>query len=350
MEPHHEEHSCCKSEGKAPKPWFLKPLFWLALVSAALIGLSYLIPAFLHFRHSFFEYIRMMAAPIFAGLILGGLIDYFIPKEYISKYLAQGTKRTVFYAAGLGFLMSACSHGIIALSMSLHKKGASGPAVVSFLLASPWANLPITFLLVGFFGAYGLIIIFAALLVSITTGLAFQILDKKGWIESNRHSVKVHSDFSIRKDIAKRAREYRFTAPGFLRDARGVTQSTVALGDMVLGWMLLGIILASLSSAFVPAGIFEKFFGPSILGLLMTLGAATVLEVCSEGTSPLAFEIYRQTGAFGNAFAFLMGGVVTDYTEIGLVWQNIGKKTAIWMLLITIPQVILLGWLLNSLF
>jgi uncharacterized membrane protein YraQ (UPF0718 family) len=64
----------------------------------------------------------------------------------------------------------------------------------------------------------------------------------------------------------------------------------------------------------------------------------------------LAFEIYRQTGAFGNAFVFLMGGVVTDMTEIGPVWKNIGHRTALWMVAISLPQVIFLGWIFNHLF
>ena len=48
--------------------------------------------------------------------------------------------------------MSACSHGILAISMQLYKKGASIPSVITFLLASPWANFPVTILLFGFFG------------------------------------------------------------------------------------------------------------------------------------------------------------------------------------------------------
>jgi uncharacterized membrane protein YraQ (UPF0718 family) len=74
-----------------------------------------------------------------------------------------------------------------------------------------------------------------------------------------------------------------------------------------------------------------------------------VLEVCSEGTSPIAFEIFNQTGALGNAFIFLMAGVATDYTEIGLLWSNIGKRTAIWLPIITVPQILLLGFVLTSL-
>ena len=90
--------------------------------------------------------------------------------------------------------------------------------------------------------------------------------------------------------------------------------------------------------------------GPTVGGMLVTLALATVIEVCSEGSSPLAFEIFKQTGALGNSFVFLMAGVVTDYTEIGLLWQNVGKKTAIFLPIITVPQVILLGILANWLF
>jgi len=90
--------------------------------------------------------------------------------------------------------------------------------------------------------------------------------------------------------------------------------------------------------------------GPTILGLVVTLVLATIIEVCSEGSSPLAFEIYRQTGALGNSFVFLMAGVATDYTEIGLLWTNVGRRTAIWLPVIAVPQVVILGYIANLIF
>ena len=52
--------------------------------------------------------------------------------------------------------------------------------------------------------------------------------------------------------------------------------------------------------------------------------------------------------AFGNSFTFLMAGVATDYTEIGLIWTNIGKKAALWLPIITVPQILILGYLFNT--
>ena len=346
-----DSHSCHTPAGKTPKKrWFQNPLVLTSAGTFLLLALSFLFPFLVHFRIALLEYLRMMWLPIVLGFVAGGLMDYYIPQEYISKFLAARGKRTIFYSTALGFLASACSHGIIALSMELHKKGASGPAVVSFLLASPWANLPITILLIGFFGPKGFFIIGGALLVSTVTGLLFQILDRKGWIESNPNSVPVNEDFSILEHIRERLRGSQMDVSAFKNAFRGVSRGMFSLADMILWWIIVGMVLASLISAFVPESIFHRFLGPSFIGLLVTLGAAAVLEICSEGTAPLAFEIYRQTGAFGNAFAFLMGGVVTDYTEVGLVWMNLGRKTALWMLALTIPQVLLLGWLFNLFF
>jgi uncharacterized membrane protein YraQ (UPF0718 family) len=108
-------------------------------------------------------------------------------------------------------------------------------------------------------------------------------------------------------------------------------------------------LIAAIIGAYVPGHIFMKYFGPSFLGLLLTLIFATIIEVCSEGSSPIAFEIFNKVGTLGNPFVFLMAGVVTDYTEIGLIWSNIGKKTAIWLPIITVPQVLLIGYLFNIL-
>lgn len=337
----------CKEHGKK-KPWYRTGLFLISGLTLVLLGASFLLPVLEGFRRTFWDYARMMFWPVAAGFFAGGLIDHYVPAEYISKHLSIPKKRTIFYSVGLGFLMSACCHGILAIAMEIHKKGASGPAVVSFLLASPWANLPITILLFGFFGIKAFLIVFGAIAIALITGLLMQPLDRVGWIEKNRHSMEVEEAFSIWRDILRRFRDHEYSHENFWKAFNGVFGGAMSLAAMVLPWVLIGIVLGGLVTTFVPEHVFHHFLGTTFLGLLVTMGAATLLEVCSEGTSPLAFTLYQQTGAFGNVFAFLMGGVVTDMTEIGLVWKNLGPKTAFWMLAISLPQVLLLGWIFNK--
>jgi len=204
-------------------------------------------------------------------------------------------------------------------------------------------------MLIGFFGLKGLFIIFAAIIVAINTGFIFMLLEKKGLIEKNKNIVEISEQFSILNDFKVRLKNCRFGLNTIIADFKGVIRGTLALSGMVLWWIILGILFASIAGAYIPVHFFHRFMGPTLLGLIVTLGLATIIEVCSEGSSPLAFEIYRQTNALGNSFVFLMAGVATDYTEIGLLWTNVGRRTAMWLPVITVPQVVALGYIMNTL-
>jgi uncharacterized membrane protein YraQ (UPF0718 family)/YHS domain-containing protein len=324
--------------------------FIVAGVLTLLVLSSYVIPFLEPFRMSLWMYFKTIWWAILLGLFFGGIVDHYVPREYVSHILSSPEKRTIFYSVFLGFLMSTCSHGILTLSIELHKKGASNPAVVAFLLAAPWANTSITIMLIGFFGAKALFIILSAIVIAIITGFIFQILERKNLIEKNENSVESEEGFSIINDIKKRYKTYRFSTRTTKTDIKGIYSGMTSLSNMVLWWILIGMGIASAAGTYVPSNIFQNYMGPTIAGLAVTLILATIIEVCSEGSAPMAFEIFKQTGALGNSFVFLMAGVVTDYTEIGLIWHNVGKKTAIWLPIVTVPQVVLLGVIANIIF
>ena len=348
-----DEKYSSNSAIKKETPWFKERLFIVIVVTLLLLVIGFLHPLLKPFFEAFIDYLALIWWAIILGLLIGGVIDYFIPREYIRKYLSRHQKRTIIYSIIFGFLMSACSHGILAIAIELYKKGASTSSVISFLLASPWANLPITILLFGFFGVKAAFIVISALIISIITGLIYQVLERKGMVECNSckmgEDIPVLTDFSIRKDIRRRWKEYHFTMKNNINAMKGTLQGSWSLTRMILWWLIVGMIMASFARAYIPQHLFVEYMGPTFLGLAITLFFATIIEVCSEGSSPLAFEIFNQTGAFGNSFTFLMAGVATDYTEIGLIWHNIGKRAALWLPIITVPQILLLGYLFNIL-
>ncbi len=330
------------------EPFFKNKVFLLASATIATYVASGMISGLGKLHNVLSMYLGKIAIPVLLGLFLGGVIEWLVPREYISHILAGKKKRTILYSVLAGFLMSACSHGILALSMQLYKKGASTSSVVAFLLASPWANLPITILMFGFFGLKALYIIVGALFVAVLTGYLFQFFERQDMVEHNPHTVRIAKRFSILADIRARRKRIVLSSTSVMAAWRTVWGGTISLANMVLWWILLGALLSSLAGAFIPEHFMHQYMGASLLGLCITLFIATIMEICSEGTAPLAFEIYRQTGAFGNVFVFLMAGVVTDYTEIGILWSNIGRRTALLMPLIAVPQVIILGILFNS--
>lgn len=346
-----EDKYCPSCASKAGTPWYKEKLFIVTLVALILLFLGYFQPLLKPFFDAFIDYLVLIWWAILLGFFIGGIIDYFIPRKYIQKYLSRHQKRTIIYSILFGFLMSACSHGILAIAIELYKKGASTSSVVAFLLASPWANLPITFLLFGFFGLRAFLIVVSALVIAVITGLIYQVLERKGMVECNSckmgEDMPVLTDFSIMKDVKRRFKEYKFTTENNIKAIKGTLLGSWALTKMVMWWLVIGMIMASFARGYIPPHLFMEYMGPTILGLLVTLFFATIIEVCSEGSSPLAFEIYNQTGAFGNSFVFLTSGVITDMTELGLIWHNIGKRAALWLPVITVPQALLIGYLFN---
>lgn len=306
-------------------------------IFVAVLLLSFL-PGLAALNDSMLSYLEIVWWAVLLGLVLGGMIDYFVPDGVVVRALGKRSKITLVNAVLAGFLMSACSHGILAIAIQLYKKGASVPAVITFLLASPWANLPMTVLLFGFFGWQALLFVGGAMAIALVTGLLFTLLDQFGLIEAPAKDVEA-------EDVSwDRLKNFDLQ-----ESAKGVAIGFVSLANMVLWWILIGILAASLIGAYVPEHWFMEYMGPDFTGMLVVLLFATVLEVCSEGTSPLAFEIFNKTAVLGNPFVFLMAGVATDYTEIGLLWTNIGKRTAIWLPIVTVPQILLVGMWFNSL-
>ena len=316
-----------------PRPG--RKLLIVSVIFLAVLLLSFA-PPFAPLNDSLLDYLAVVWWAVLLGLLLGGIIDYFVPDGFIIRALGGNDGRSLLNAVFAGLLMSACSHGILAIAIQLYKKGAGVPAVITFLLASPWANVPVTLLLFSFFGWKALLIVAGAMLVALVSGVIFTALHRLGWIESASAAVDA--------DAVSWERVRNIEAKAALK---GVAAGAMSLANMVLWWILIGILLAALIGAYVPEHWFMRFLGPDFLGMLSTLAFATVLEVCSEGTSPIAFELYRNLGVLGNPFIFLMAGVATDYTEIGLLWTNIGRRTAIWLPVVSVPQIMILGYFLN---
>ncbi len=331
--------SCCSKNQK----WYKKGLFLAFLLSFLSILLTPFFSQTAFIWPHFTEFIRITWWIILLGLFIGGTIDHFVPKIYIESLLSQKKKRTILNAVIIGILLSTCCHGVLAISIQLYKKGASIASIITLLLAAPWANFPITLLLLRFFGFRGFLIVSAAVVIAIITGLIFQYFERHHIIESSPYESELIKDINIMSDFRIRWAEHRFTVTQIKEDIKGTLAGMWSLTQMVMWWFGIAIAMATFISALVPHHFFMEYLNASPLGLFFTLCFATVLEVCSEGTSILAFELYRKTNAIGNVFVFLMAGVATDYTEIGLLWSNVGKRTALLLPLVTLPQIILIG-------
>ncbi|NNC54296.1 MAG: ATPase, partial [Pseudomonadales bacterium] len=159
---------------------------------------------------------------------------------------------------------------------------------------------------------------------------------------SARQSMPEH--FAFWPEARRRIKHTQFSAIFF----RSMILDGLRESRMVMRWILFGIVLASLVRAFVSPEQFGTFFGPTLAGLGLTVLVATIMEVCSEGSTPIAADLLTRAKAPGNSFAFLMTGVATDYTEIMVMKDTTRSwKIALFLPLLTVPQVLIVAWLMN---
>jgi uncharacterized membrane protein YraQ (UPF0718 family) len=160
----------------------------------------------------------------------------------------------------------------------------------------------------------------------------------------NENTPELPAGYSLWEETKRGVRETRYDGAFFgdlLRN--GLKDST-----MILRWIFFGTVMAATFRALLTPEQFGTYFGPTMLGLLLTLVATTVIEVCSEGSSPIAADLVTRAGAPGNGFVFLMAGVATDYTEILSIRERTRSwKVALFLPVVTVPQVVVIGWVLN---
>ncbi len=296
------------------------------------------------FSHTLYEMVNNMWWGVVSAAVFVGLLGR-IPRELVISLLGKpGSKKGIFRATLAGLMLDLCNHGILMIGMKFYERGASIGQVMAFLIASPWNSLTLTLILVGLIGLpLTLLFIAASLIIAWITGLIFDWLVAKKRLPENPNQVEFKSlSFCSGLKKAWKQEDWRFSALVKLV-WHGFKES-----KSVLRWVFFGIVLIGLIRTFVPEDSFNLWFGASSAGLFLTLLAATVIEVCSEGSSPIAADLVNRAGAPGNAFTFLMAGAATDYTEIMAV-QNTTKswKIAFALPLITIPQVLLISWLMN---
>lgn len=344
-------NSCCHTPTKKPD--------YLLRIGASLVAALYVLYVLIHGNiislptwvthasHATFELTNQMAWGVLLGMVTVGFLAL-VPREFVIAFLGHHRGlRGIVRATLMGLLLDLCSHGIVLVGMKLYERGASLGQVMAFLIASPWNSFSLTLILIALLGLkWTLVFILLSALIGIITGLIVEWLVTKKHLPPNPHTNELPEDFHFMRSAKEKLSAVRFDRNFFKK----VAHHSIADSSMVLRWVFVGILLASFIRSAVPTDYFQDFFGPTVLGLLATLFFATIIEVCSEGSAPIASELFTRAHAIGNSFAFLMAGVSTDYTEIMSIKSTTGSwKIALALPWITLPQILFIAWVMNHL-
>ena len=338
--------SCCETPVR--RDYF----FWVSLL---IVVVAYPVGALLQHDHAsvigvftggIYELFNSMWWGIAIGVIFVGILGR-VPRELVMGMLGRdGGVTGLFRATLAGVFLDLCSHGILAVGMKLYERGASAGQVMAFLLASPWNSFSLTLILFGLIGVnWTLLFILLSLVIGIITGWIFDLLVRRGQLPANPWQEELGEP----QPLPVMWREFRQSMRFSVAGSAGILREGFAGSRVVIRWSLFGLILAGLIRALVPEEAFATWFGATMGGLWLTLLATSIIEVCSEGSTPIAADLMNRAQAPGNSFTFLMAGVATDYTEIMSIRDTTKSwRIALYLPLITVPQVMLIGAVLNQ--
>jgi hypothetical protein len=293
------------------------------------------------FTHGVYELMNKMWWGVAMGIIAVGVMHQ-IPREAVLKVMGKpGTTAGIGKAMLAGLALDLCNHGILLVGMKLYERGASLGQVFAFLIASPWNSFSLTLILAALIGfpLTGLFILGSAVIAFITGWLVDRFFPPKSGHQAHTNSDKTWQELwaMIRDDLPQPSKMLTV-----------VVRNGFGESKMILRWVFFGAVLAAAIRAFVDPQTFQDWFGPSMVGMLLTLLAATIIEVCSEGSTPVGADLVTRAQAPGNGFVFLMAGAATDYTEIMALKETTNRwGSALLLPALTVPQVLVIGYLIN---
>ncbi|MBW1999848.1 MAG: permease, partial [Deltaproteobacteria bacterium] len=116
------------------------------------------------------------------------------------------------------------------------------------------------------------------------------------------------------------------------------------LWNDIAAWFFIGLVLAGLITALVPAEVLTRHLGGGIHSMLIMLAAGIPLYICATASTPIAAALILKGVSPGAALVFLIAGPATNITSLTVLFRILGKRATV-IYLISIAGVALLAGL-----
>ncbi len=271
------------------------------------------------------------------GFALAGVLHVVLARHPgITARLTRPGRRSVLFGALIGVPMPLCSCSVLPAAMALRRDGASRGATASFLVSVPETDIVsilITQALIG--PAMAIYRPLAAIAAALATGLAVDAI--AGGRGSTRAAAA--SDPSCNCEPVLPAAPPVPVDPWWKRAAR---YGFVEIFDDILVQLLLGIALAAMIGAWLPA-VDARSLGDGVALQYVVMAAIGVpLYVCAAASTPIAAGFIVAGISPGAALVFLLAGPATNVASLVVLRSEFGARfLAVYLASIIVTSVVL---------
>lgn len=263
----------------------------------------------------FWATIGEMSPYLLFGFFVAGLLSVLITQKMVERHLGGVGIWQLVKASIFGVPLPLCSCGVIPVSMSLYKHGASKGAVISFLLSTPQTGVDSIFVTLSLLGPlFAIFRPLAAFVTGIFGGQIVNLLDRQ---EKTQYPANTNNE----KPCCA-AKKHNLLS-------KGLKYGFVTLPQDIGKAMLVGLFIAAAISALVPDGYFAEKIGTGVFAMVVMMFLGIPVYVCATASVPVAAALMLKGLTPGAAIVFLMTGPATNAASFVTIWKTLGTKTAL---------------------
>jgi len=274
-----------------------------------------------------------MSPYLLFGFLAAGILSVLVSQRVVERHLGGKGIWPLVKASLFGVPLPLCSCGVIPVSMSLHKHGASKASAISFLLSTPQTGADSILVTLSLLGPlFAIFRPLAAFVTGIIGGVLVNVFGKEQ-DDKEQKSQECTEQCCCGNQNNKIVRGLKY---GFVTLPRDIGRA-----------MLVGLIIAAAISALIPDSYFAEKLGTGIFAMVVMMFLGIPVYVCATASVPVAAALILKGLTPGAAIVFLMTGPATNAASFVTIWKTLGSKTAITYLFTVAGCALLSGILLN---
>ena len=275
----------------------------------------------------FWRTVAEMSPYLLFGFFVAGFLSVLISQKLVERHLGGRGIWPLLKASIFGVPLPLCSCGVIPVSMSLYKHGASKGSTISFLLSTPQTGVDSILVTLSLLGP--VFAVFRPLAAFVTGIVGGSLVDVFGQ--------------NAEKPAPAKCTEHCCSAEkNNRRVAKALKYGFVTLPHDIGKAMLIGLVIAAVISAVIPDDYFAEKLGTGIFAMVVMMFLGIPVYVCATASVPVAAVLILKGLTPGAALVFLMTGPATNAASFVTIWKTLGSRTAI-TYLVTVAGCALLG-------
>ncbi|KZY60891.1 permease [Pseudoalteromonas shioyasakiensis] len=337
-----------------------------------------------------FWHLFLLSAPwLMLGLFIAGLLNVYLPANFLNRHLGKEGLWTTVKAAFIGAPMPLCSCGVIPAAIGLRRAGASKSATTAFLVSTPETgvdSVSVSYVLLGPFMAVirPIAAVCSAIVAGVLVGKDSELHQHQNTASDEKDSESTSCCSSKQpepvttssccskeappkpeqsccsKQTPKESESLKTTSccsteqstkaveSRFSKLKRAVSFSCNKLLEDTMIWLMIGLFFAALVQTYVPESYLSQW-GNGILAMLVVILISIPMYICATASTPIAAGLLLSGVSPGAVLVFMLAGPATNIATLGVVGKELGKRAVFAYLIGVIGTALAFGFLTDYL-